>query len=813
MGKLGKRAKKFVAKGQLAGAIRARKQGQKIARAKKAAQAAAGELSSSERAERAAREDAAAADRKRLEDMDVDEFLNADFGAGAEGGALSSGEEDSEEEDEGGSGCELEGGGALEAASDEEEEKGAAAGAGAAGEEEEEGSEAEEAAAAAAGDPVAARNRRLRSEIATHKAQLEALRQQDPEFYAYLQQTDKELLAFGEDLSDLEGGSSDEEEGGSVSGSEGEEDDAAAGSAAQQQPAARERGGGAALTLAAVEGWCAAASGGSLGAMRSLTRAYRVACHYGDSEEQVDETMRIASSAVFNRVMLFVLKEADAIFRGLLGLGPGAAPAALARAPRWRKAEPLIKSYLGNTLHLLGAMTDSAMLAFILRRVRASTVFLAPYEKLQRRYLKASLQLFGSADDAPRVQARRPPACTPCCWCGRWRWRCRSRRSTTASRLARALNRLAAATGVFIPVAPLLLEVLQWGDLRRAPKPAPGQQPDLLLQLKAGKSVARSAQYQEEVVATVCELLAGHLAQWSCHVALPELAHLTLHHLRKFAKATPVDKKAARQLCDGIERNVAFVGRARDQVDFSPKDAAQVAAFLAREREAGAAPLQALAAALADKARARAALRRAQQVDVGRGAARRGGSDSEEEQEEQEEPEEPEEPSGSLLPPKKAAGAAAAARQQRGGAADDGPAAKRPRRAEAARQRPAAGGGGGGEDDEDVVGAYQLSDEEDSEGGGAWAAPASESEGEEEDSDGAEPPGGGAGGSSKKRARPQGRGGGRGWGGRGGGAGARQQQQQRGGAGGGGRGGGRGRRGGGGGGRRGDGGRGGRGRR
>ena len=40
-----------------------------------------------------------------------------------------------------------------------------------------------------------------------------------------------------------------------------------------------------------------------------------------------------------------------------------------------------------------GQMTDAAMLAFILRRVRASTLFLAPYEKLQRKFLKLALQV------------------------------------------------------------------------------------------------------------------------------------------------------------------------------------------------------------------------------------------------------------------------------------------------------------------------------------------------------------------------------------------------------------------------------------
>ena len=63
-------------------------------------------------------------------------------------------------------------------------------------------------------------------------------------------------------------------------------------------------------------------------------------------------------------------------------------------------------------------------------------------------------------------------------------------------RCARALNRLGEATGTFIPVAPILLEVLQWSDLRRSPKPGPGQQPDVLLQLRVTKASMRSAQYR-----------------------------------------------------------------------------------------------------------------------------------------------------------------------------------------------------------------------------------------------------------------------------------------------------------------------------
>ena len=54
-------------------------------------------------------------------------------------------------------------------------------------------------------------------------------------------------------------------------------------------------------------------------------------------------------------------REGDGIFRRMLleGATPKqqAAPltaAALGRLPRWKKVEPLVKSFLGNTLHLLG---------------------------------------------------------------------------------------------------------------------------------------------------------------------------------------------------------------------------------------------------------------------------------------------------------------------------------------------------------------------------------------------------------------------------------------------------------------------------
>ena len=48
-----------------------------------------------------------------------------------------------------------------------------------------------------------------------------------------------------------------------------------------------------------------------MGATRQLLRAYRVACHYSDTEAETEASLQITSSRVFNQILLFVLKEVN----------------------------------------------------------------------------------------------------------------------------------------------------------------------------------------------------------------------------------------------------------------------------------------------------------------------------------------------------------------------------------------------------------------------------------------------------------------------------------------------------------------------
>ena len=81
-----------------------------------------------------------------------------------------------------------------------------------------------------------------------------------------------------------------------------------------------------------------AMSRGAIGCLsvEESPQAFRIACHFGDTETEMDSTLRSTSVIVFNRLVIFVLKEADQIFRQLLGVTDDAALAsgAVKKQPR-----------------------------------------------------------------------------------------------------------------------------------------------------------------------------------------------------------------------------------------------------------------------------------------------------------------------------------------------------------------------------------------------------------------------------------------------------------------------------------------------
>ena len=298
--------------------------------------------------------------KKELEEMDIDEFLDAS-------------DEDGDEDEE-----------VMVDASNEDEN-------------EDEESDEEE---------------RTKEEMKKHKKQLESLKDMDPEFYEYLQREDKELLEFDDDDDDSDDNEEEEEELELDEEDDDFEEDEASKRAKKKQKKSENRQTGKTLTSALVKKLCKNAEGGkALGAAKHLFTAYRAACHYGDEENENDQTMlKLASSSAFNDLVQFVLAEADDIFRGLLGDKPAKSTQEQydyepTKSNRWKKVEPVVKSYIGNTLHLLGQLTDASMTSLVLRRLAASVAFLKPFERLTKRVTRTTLMCFSSGEPKLRISA------------------------------------------------------------------------------------------------------------------------------------------------------------------------------------------------------------------------------------------------------------------------------------------------------------------------------------------------------------------------------------------------------------------------
>ncbi|KAL0904968.1 hypothetical protein M5K25_027135 [Dendrobium thyrsiflorum] len=221
-----------------------------------------------------------------------------------------------------------------------------------------------------------------------HVKQLQRLQEKDPDFYKYLKENDKELLEFNdEDITEDE-----------VSDLEDVDSKLTAEKLQTRGPKV--------ITTTNVDTWCTAIKEKrSLGAIRSMLRAFRTACHHGDdAEDGSGQKFTILSSSVFNKIMVFVLNEMDGVLRKLLEApstgGKRETILDLMTTKAWKTHGSLMRLYLGNALQILNEMTDEQMISFTLKRIKASAVFLVAFPALLRKYIRVVLHTWGTGTGA-----------------------------------------------------------------------------------------------------------------------------------------------------------------------------------------------------------------------------------------------------------------------------------------------------------------------------------------------------------------------------------------------------------------------------
>ncbi|KAM0020229.1 putative nucleolar complex protein [Helianthus debilis subsp. tardiflorus] len=434
-------------------------------------------------------------------------------------------------------------------------------------------------------------------------------------------------------------------------------------------------------------------------ALINLINAYRAACHFGP--EETGPT--IQDSETFCNVYTFMLSEADNIFRVLLKIPINCKKETLLElknTSRWKKVQPMIKSYFRSTLFLLKQVTDSEILAFSITRLRASIVFFAAFPSLLNRLIQIIVPLWATGGGTLSVSSSLilQDVVSVCgsnhfdaCFIKTYKAyisRCRNIETVDTKhieflrdsfinlcsldlekssnkalvsiqqltnilkharqqenkeaikkiyswqyvqcidiwvlfisanvnecdvqsllyamiqlingvaclfpgpkylplriRCVQWLNKLSSSCGVFIPVASLILDMVEYKVNKEGGKSR--KRVKLASDLKLPKFWLKSQNFVEQCVNSAIELLVVHFFQWSYHISFPELAVIPLIRLKKFYERSTVEslKRVVKRLMDMVEQNVEFVQKKRDGVAFSPKDHESVDQFLQFEKD------------------------------------------------------------------------------------------------------------------------------------------------------------------------------------------------------------------------------------
>jgi len=155
--------------------------------------------------------------------------------------------------------------------------------------------------------------------------------------------------------------------------------------------------------------------------------------------------------------------------------------------------------------------------------------------------------------------------------------------------MIRSLLRISRSTGTYIPLASVLLEVLNSAEMKRSPRQATLKPLDFHVAYKAPKSYLRTRVYQDGVGDQVVELFAEYFVLWSTNIAFPEFALPVIIMLKRWLKQSRKKTSGNNNgklrsglvlLAQKLESNSKFIEEKRSKVDFAPRDRSQVDAFL-----------------------------------------------------------------------------------------------------------------------------------------------------------------------------------------------------------------------------------------
>uniref|UniRef100_A0A8C9RCM7 NOC2-like nucleolar associated transcriptional repressor n=1 Tax=Scleropages formosus TaxID=113540 RepID=A0A8C9RCM7_SCLFO len=234
-----------------------------------------------------------------------------------------------------------------------------------------------------------------------HKEQLSRLKSKDPEFYKFLEENDCSLLNFDDSDS-----SEDEEQKyhtppshlEEVSCDEEEE---------ETEKKTRKSRESVKVTEKMVEEWRASLRENPTPHLfHMVVQAFKAAVVTTKGESGEPCRFKVEDSSVFNALILFCIRDVSLALQKMLHLKPEQDQKKLvlpSTSPRWQKIQVDIKMYLGNLVQLLSCLTESTVVAAVLRHANQMVPYYLCLPKQGRVFLKVSarkcLYLYANSDN------------------------------------------------------------------------------------------------------------------------------------------------------------------------------------------------------------------------------------------------------------------------------------------------------------------------------------------------------------------------------------------------------------------------------
>nr|CAG4638311.1 EOG090X02MG [Cyclestheria hislopi] len=536
------------------------------------------------------------------------------------------------------------------------------------------------------------------SEVKKHKATLEKLKTDDPEFYKFLSENDRELLEF--DTSDSEDDNEKEDE---VHKPPDELELASDDSDYEDKESAAIRKSNV-VTQVLVDKWQEnLKTDKSVKTIAEVVDVFRCAVQSVSEEKTPKLKYHVEGGTAFNSVVrLCIVDLIPAIKRYLKMTDDG--PVKLEQSKGWIKVKLHVKSYLADVIRLLSSLAESSLLSVLLKHVHQLIPFYRSFIKITRVLCKRLVTLWCEGQDSVRVlaflcllrlarvqpeqllepllkamylsYARNCKFTSPSTWpminfmrrslveimalqenltyrhaflyirqlaihlrnaltlkkkdsnltVYNWQfvhclhlWAAllgalphsqtlkplvyplvqigigtinlvpTGRYYPLRFHVASILNKLSVDTGVFIPVLPFLLEILQKHNFEKKPSKTSMKPMDFSCILRVSQSQLGESGFRDAVIETFYDRLLECLESNSHSVAFPELALPVILQLKSFIKKCPVANysKKLKQLLEKIQENVQFIEKKRSQVSFDLADTKAVMALENQVKSSG----------------------------------------------------------------------------------------------------------------------------------------------------------------------------------------------------------------------------------